>query len=125
MARITYQNFSIKISRKDELKKTYIVAVKSDPGGEAEGEFAIDELRVETSAVSLTPDDPAVGLSIDRHAKLISSPSSNGGTQYSRVVPPDFEESKHLGTLLFNSIFKENVRDLLSASLGAVRRSNS
>src|ERR1051325_10138336 len=119
MARITYQNFSIKISRKDELKKTYYVAVKSDPGGEADGEFAIDELQVKTSAVSLTLDDPAVGLSVNRHAKLISAPAANGNPQYSRVVPPDFEESKQLGTLLFNSIFKENVRDLLSASLGA------
>ncbi len=125
MSRITYQNFSIKISRKDELKRTYLVSVNSDPGGQASGEFAIDELKIKTSAMSLSSDDPATGWTVNRHAKLINSPASNGQAQYSRVVPPDFEESKHLGTLLFDSVFKDSVRDLLSASLGAIRRSNS
>lgn len=125
MAQITYQNFSVKIGRKDESNKTYAVSVRSDPGGEANGEFALGELSVRTSALSLVFDDPSVSPTIHRHANLIGAGESPEPAPIQRVVPPSFEESKQLGTLLFNVVFRGEVRDLLSASLGAVRRSNS
>ena len=90
MPQITYQNFSLRIARKDEVNKTYSVSVQGAPGGENSAEFSIKDLEIQTSAISLSVNGQTSGLVVSRNAKLVSAPAPGSDAQVQRVQPPDY-----------------------------------